>query len=88
MFQVARHPQYSHFIIKRVGAGSLPEELSGVYTNGTYAQEDIKRYELKMAEEEAKALERKEKQEALAQKPLSDAQRKKRNAKKPSPSRE
>ena len=88
MFQVTRHPKFSQFIVKRKGAGVLPEELSGMYTDCNHAQRDIERYSKKVEEEEAKALSRKEKQEELDKKPLSDTQRKKRNAKKPSTSRE
>ncbi len=87
MFQVSRHPKFSQFVIKRKGAGVLPEELSGLYTNHNYADADIKRYKQKMAEEESKALDRKEKQVEIDKKPLSDTQRNKRNAKKPSPPR-
>lgn len=87
MFHITKHPNFSQFIIKRKGSGVLPAELSDMYTSVPDAQIAINRYEKKRDFLEAEALARKEKQKEVDKKPLSDAQRKKRNAKKPSTSR-
>ncbi len=88
MFYVGKHDRYSQYVIKRRGAGVLPVELSGIYTTPVDADEAIKTHKRKFEEGLAEAAEKELKQKELDKKPLSDTQRKRRNAKKPSTSRE
>ncbi|MBL4654105.1 MAG: hypothetical protein JKY53_14770 [Flavobacteriales bacterium] len=88
MFKVIRHPNYSQFIIRREGTGSVPRILSGLYTHMKLAQDAINRY-IKLFEEEKGRLKaiKKKKQESL-DKPLGFTQkRNKSNVEKPGTSR-
>ena len=84
MYTIARHPQFSQFIIKQPESGAVPKELSGLYTNRVYAQAAVDEYSKRRAVIDSAKEDRADKKEESLAKPLGFTQRKKPNAKKPS----
>ena len=84
MFTIARHPQYSSFVIKP-SAGPLPAILGGTYTHYPLAEAAIEKYIQKVAEDEAAKVLRAAEHEANLAKPLGHTQEKKPKPKKDKP---
>jgi hypothetical protein len=53
--EVYRCPQSAQWKIKFTSGGELPEELSGIFTNGTFAETAINKYLEKQETKKTKA---------------------------------